>query len=740
MVDISIILYTNNKKVNFKRCLDSLVNQTDRNIEIIVLSNDDTESYKSIVDNYNDDRIIYTSGSKTIEEMINNSLKKIRGEYVYFISEDDYLEKNAIASVVKRLKNKKVDVLVTSYYRRVNNKNKKINILSFVDSSLKKKNILKNVKLSLYNKFFYTETLRHNKIKFSLDDKNEEENFLLKCNSIGKLDKAVVYHTSDDIKEKKGNIKTNIIITMVFSALFLVGLFSLKNVGVYFDEDSEKDILRMNIIDYAETLKVGRSYAASLRGMGLIPISESVERDHGIAPYYPYVLIMDAFDGNLNSVTWHLYTYILCFLGVIFLYFILKRILKNKYLSLLFASLYFLSPRIFADSLYNNKDMILLTLLIISIYFGIRLIEKKDYKNAIILGIVSAFMCNVKVLGIYFIGVIGLCYLLNIILNREFTKRNFFIGITVILTWLITYIAITPAIWCGDSFQLIEHIRWGLEQSSNFTRLSPTVYFEGIYHVRSVNPLPWYYIPKMIVITTPLVVTILFVFSIVLMLINVIKKLKNKIKIDLRFLIVTMSFVLFIVPFAISIFSKPNVYNGWRHFYFLYGLIILIAAYALCFIEKFSKVRKVVNCFLVIVVLYYLVLNMINGVGGMSYYNILVNNNNPVRYETDYYGVMTKASLENVLDLLADEDIYVYSKEGTSAQTSLYATVGKLKEEDSKRVKVVATNDEYESLKEEGKRVLYFYNTNYNKKDEIEGMKEIYTYKAWGTVINGFYE
>ena len=384
--------------------------------------------------------------------------------------------------------------------------------------------------------------------------------------------------------------------------------------------------------------------------------------------------------------------------------------------------------------------MILLTLLIMSFYFGISLIEKKDYKNAIILGIVSAFMCNVKVLGIYFIGVIGLCYLFNIVLNREFTKRNFFIGITVILTWLITYVAITPAIWCGDSFQLIEHIKWGLEQSSNFTRLRPTVYFEGIYHVRSVNPLPWYYIPKMIAITTPLVVTVPFVFSVVLMFINVIKNLKNKIKIDLRFLIVIMAFVLFIVPFAISIFSKPNVYNGWRHFYFLYGLIILIAAYGLCFIERFSKVRKIVNCFLVIVVLYYFVSNMINGVGGMSYYNILVNNNNPVRYETDYYGVMTKASLENVLDLLDDDEIYVYSKEGTSAQASLYATVGKLKEEDSKRVKVVATNDEYEKLKEEGKRVLYFYNTNYNKKDEIKGMDEIYTYNAWETVINGFYE
>lgn len=738
MIDVSIILYTNNKKTNFKRCLDSLVNQTNRNIEILVLCNDN--EYETIVESYNDDRIIYTCSSESIEDMINNSLKKIHGKYVYFISEDDYLRKNAIESVVERLKKKKVDILVTNYYRRVNKKNKKLNILSFMDTSLKKKNVLKDVNLSLYNKFFCRKTLKHNKIKISLDDKNEEESFLLKCDTIGKLDKAVVYHTSNDKREKKKDIKTSIIITIAFLALFLVGLFSLRNVGVYFDEDSEKDILRMNIIDYAETLKVGRSYAANLRGMGLIPISESVERDHGVAPYYPYVLIMDAFDGNLNSVTWHLYTYILCFLGVIFLYFILKRILKNKYLSLLVASLYFLSPRIFADSLYNNKDMILLTLLIMSIYFGIRLIEKKDYKNAIILGIVSAFMCNVKVLGIYFIGVIGLCYLFNIVLNREFTKRNFFIGITVILTWLITYVAITPAIWCGDSFQLIEHIKWGLEQSSNFTRLRPTVYFEGIYHVRSVNPLPWYYIPKMIAITTPLVVTVPFVFSVVLMFINVIKNLKNKIKIDLRFLIVIMAFVLFIVPFAISIFSKPNVYNGWRHFYFLYGLIILIAAYGLCFIERFSKVRKIVNCFLVIVVLYYFVSNMINGVGGMSYYNILVNNNNPVRYETDYYGVMTKASLENVLDLLDDDEIYVYSKEGTSAQASLYATVGKLKEEDSKRVKVVATNDEYEKLKEEGKRVLYFYNTNYNKKDEIKGMDEIYTYNAWETVINGFYE
>lgn len=77
----------------------------------------------------------------------------------------------------------------------------------------------------------------------------------------------------------------------------------LKDVGVNYDEKAEQNILRMNILEYAE----------------------------------------------INEL-WH-----------------------SRKVSLFTTFIFFFTPRIFADSFYNNKDCILMTFIIISLYFGIHL-------------------------------------------------------------------------------------------------------------------------------------------------------------------------------------------------------------------------------------------------------------------------------------------------------------------------------------------------------------------------------
>lgn len=108
--------------------------------------------------------------------------------------------------------------------------------------------------------------------------------------------------------------------------------------------------------------------------------------------------------------------------------------------------LYFFSPRILIDSLHNNKDIIFMSLIIIMLYYAFQLIKEKKFKYAILFGIASAFVCNVKVLGLLFLALCGLAYILNLCLNKEWNKHNFLCGLIAAITSSLLYVVLTPAI------------------------------------------------------------------------------------------------------------------------------------------------------------------------------------------------------------------------------------------------------------------------------------------------------
>lgn len=192
----------------------------------------------------------------------------------------------------------------------------------------------------------------------------------------------------------------------IFVAMFLFGAFFLRETGVYFDEHSEEEILYMNILQYGETLQISKITNWFQWKDGYRPICESIERDHGSAPYYLCVPLLMKLEqhpeaARLQSDVWHAYTYALFFLGVIYMYRLLWELFQDRRTALLGTLMLFLTPRIFADGLYNNKDSVLMSLIIVMLFYGIRFLERKDFKNACLLGICAGFCGNLKISGIY---------------------------------------------------------------------------------------------------------------------------------------------------------------------------------------------------------------------------------------------------------------------------------------------------------------------------------------------------
>ena len=207
MVDISIIVPIYNASKYLKKCLDSLVNQTKKELEFILINDGSTDDSESIIKSYNDSRIKYFKRSNHgIGKTRNFGISKSTGKYIMFLDSDDYLEENACEILYKKIEKEKLDVVVCDFYRVVNDSKIIEKIASFKNTSLKDNpNLLLNVNLAPWNKIYRSDLIKNNNIKFIEDLKYEDAPFvvlsLLKSKKIGKVDKTLVYYTIHEKSE-----------------------------------------------------------------------------------------------------------------------------------------------------------------------------------------------------------------------------------------------------------------------------------------------------------------------------------------------------------------------------------------------------------------------------------------------------------------------------------------------------------------------------------------------------------
>ncbi len=118
---ISIIIPTFNSSKTILKCLNSIIEQTFKNFEIIIqdgLSNDDTvDKIKGI----NDNRIrLYSEKDTGIYNAMNKALIKSEGNWIYFLGSDDYLYSNTVLSNITKYFNENHVVYGNVYSSRFN--------------------------------------------------------------------------------------------------------------------------------------------------------------------------------------------------------------------------------------------------------------------------------------------------------------------------------------------------------------------------------------------------------------------------------------------------------------------------------------------------------------------------------------------------------------------------------------------------------------------------------------------
>ena len=114
---VSVIVPCFNAEKTVVRTLDSLVQQTLVNLEIIIINDGSTDHTKDIIENYITDHkeiniCLYTKENEGIASARNYALTKVHGEYFGFLDSDDYAEKEMFEDLYQLAKKDNLEVAV----------------------------------------------------------------------------------------------------------------------------------------------------------------------------------------------------------------------------------------------------------------------------------------------------------------------------------------------------------------------------------------------------------------------------------------------------------------------------------------------------------------------------------------------------------------------------------------------------------------------------------------------------
>lgn len=448
--------------------------------------------------------------------------------------------------------------------------------------------------------------------------------------------------------------------TAIFFALFLlIGLLVFKDYGISWDEKRSRT----------------NGLVAAKYVFQKDPLLLSYEdKYYGTVFELPLFVVEKVFnlsDSRTIYLSRHLVNFLVFYIGVFFFYLLSKSHFKSWKMGLLGSLFLILSPRIFAHSFYNSKDIPFLTLFIISIYTLIRYLDKKNLKSAGLHALACALLVDIRVLGIIvpvitavFAGADFFSRKQDLIKRKVFLLNFiFYLGLFSVLTILFW-----PILWTNPFYHFIE----AFKQMSAFPWNSTVLYFGN--YVEAKN-LPWHYLPAWLAISTP----ILYLFLFIAGLFFLAKKFpvlafSPKHRNNLIFLL------WFFVPFFGVFVFKPVLYDSWRQIFFVYPAFLLIALTGLKFLCSTSAIILIKPALALVVIW-----NLLNISGFMIknhpyqnlYFNFLAGLNMSSikqKFELDYWGLSYRKGLEYILanDNSEKIKIYVINEPGRNNADILY--------------------------------------------------------------------
>ena len=123
MPTVSVIIPAYNAARTILRCVNSVLEQSFKDVECIVIDDGSSDNTAEILGGIGDERLRYIyKENGGVSSSRNRGLDEAKGEYICFMDADDYQSDQALSQLVSAMRMNDVDLVVAGFYRVVDDK------------------------------------------------------------------------------------------------------------------------------------------------------------------------------------------------------------------------------------------------------------------------------------------------------------------------------------------------------------------------------------------------------------------------------------------------------------------------------------------------------------------------------------------------------------------------------------------------------------------------------------------
>jgi len=354
-------------------------------------------------------------------------------------------------------------------------------------------------------------------------------------------------------------------------ALLFAGIALYRDYGISWDEWTTRQLALMNVNRVIPDIRSLDSLRAVHRS------GVDFER---FGPLFDILLVRAEQLLKLSTIRSvfmlrHLLNFLAFFLGVV----LFHRLCWRRFgagLALLASVSLVASPQLFSHAFYNTKDISFLTAFVGAMLALDSALARPAWRSMLVHAMTTAVLVGTRVIGVFAILLTAASFL-----ARRPTKRT--------LLQLVAY---------GGVVALLLPLVWPV------LRIDPIGVLKGAVLAASSNPyygtnlfrgaaipasqLPWDYVPTWILITTPMVLSALFVIGTGRVAVACVRSPRQSLLEQQRDVIVLSWFFL---PVLGAVVLRPVLYDGWRHYFFVYPAFVYLAAIGMEWLSAMATYR-----------------------------------------------------------------------------------------------------------------------------------------------------
>ena len=349
---------------------------------------------------------------------------------------------------------------------------------------------------------------------------------------------------------------------LILCALFLlVGLVLAGDYGIVPDETHQRRTAQDNL-----------NYILGQTDRVATPVY--LDRVYGIAFELPLLLVEQALGledyyqvHRLRLTLTHLFFIV----GGFFCYRLAYQLFGSRRIALFALLLFLLHPRLYAHSYINSKDLPFLAMFVIALYLLERAFRRDTVGAFVLLGIAVGLLTNLRIMGLMLFPAVLAMRGLDWFYAKTGPERKRILltaGVFALTAGLTLY-AVTPYAWVNPGDYLAT--------SLDFTIQHPALYSQVFQGARLISDqAPPHYTVVWFAITAPPLLLLALIGAATAMAGG--GRRPGAIFRNTRRRFPGLLLACFLLPPLAAALLDSNQYDNWRHFYFLYAPVCLLAA------------------------------------------------------------------------------------------------------------------------------------------------------------------